>query len=212
MAYGRPTSLGRTEYWRISPRSGLGQLRFGEPKAAADTREGIYGAVTRQASDRIPDYTLQDTLAQFGSDLSDEEKQALLALYAESGPDASSVTEVRGDHGLVLRYEQDRLVEITLSPDHSLANLAGKGVFLLPAKDVLATAESLNKTPGFYHGTTAAFLSLGLIFEGFCLTGRQSAPKLLDSSDDRFTGRSIGIFERMALAGEGFRTFSWLTP
>jgi hypothetical protein len=164
--------LGRTEYLRISPRSGLGRLRFGELKAAADTREGIYGAVTRQASDRIPDSTLQDTLAQFGSDLSDEEKQALLALYAESGPDASSVTEVRGDHGLVLRYEQDRLVEITLSPDHSLANLAGKGVFLLPAKDV-ATAESLSKIPGLYHGTTAAFLNLGLIFRGI-LSNRSS--------------------------------------
>ncbi|ASY66747.1 hypothetical protein SJ05684_b57650 (plasmid) [Sinorhizobium sojae CCBAU 05684] len=94
------------EYWEILPQAGLGQLKFGDPKAAVDALEDIYGAVTRQASDRIPDSTLQDTLAQFGSDLSDEEKQALLALYAESGPDASSITEVRGDHGLVLRYEQ----------------------------------------------------------------------------------------------------------
>jgi hypothetical protein len=200
------------ENWEILARSGLGQLKFGDSRAAVDALEDVYGAVTRQASDRIPDSTLQDTLAQFGSDLIDEEKQALLALYAESGPDASSVTEVHGDHGLVLRYEQDRLVEITLSTDHSLSNLSGKNVFLLSAREVLATAESLNKTPGLYHGATAAFPSLGLIFEGFSLTGRQSAPKLLDSSDERFIGRSIGVFERIALDGDGFRAFSWLTP
>ncbi|MBB5574613.1 MULTISPECIES: hypothetical protein [Rhizobium] len=125
-------------HWQIIPRAGIGELKFGMPQPETDKYAGVYGKVLRSGSDRIPDSILQDTLAQFGNSLSEIEKQALLELYSEASPDSTSVTEVRENHGLVLRYEKDRLVEIILSIDHKLANLDAKGVFVLPPEQVLA--------------------------------------------------------------------------
>lgn len=202
---------GAINHWEILPRVGVGDLKFGATQSAAESHAGAYGKVVRSGSDRIPDSILQDTLAQFGDSLSESEKQELIKLYSASGPDSTSITEVRGDHGLVLRYEKDRLVEIILSVDHKLANLEGVDVFARPSERVLSQAEQMNGVPGRYSGNSAIFDSIGIVFEGFCVTNKGLKPKPLNGRDDRFTSRTIGVFEKIDDSQmQGFERFSWI--
>lgn len=202
---------GEVYHWEILPRAGVGDLKFGATQSSVDSHARAYGNIVRSGSDRIPDSILQDTLAQFGDSLSESEKQELIELYSASGPDSTSITEVRGDRGLVLRYEKDRLVEIILSVDHKLANLGGVDVFAHPSERVLSQAEQMNGVPGRYSGTSAIFDSIGIVFEGFCVTNKGSKPKPLNGRDDRFMSRTIGVFEKIDDPQmQGFERFSWI--
>lgn len=180
-------------------------------KAFVEEHRDIYGKLVREMSDRIPDSILQDTIAQFGGDLSEEQKEQLLAVYAQSGPDETSTTQVRGDHGLVLRFEKDRLIEITLSPEHEAATLQHRHVFRHPVADVLLQAELMNGAPGLYRDATALFETLSLTFDGFCIAGSQGVREL-NERDDRFRSRTVGVFEKLAADTSGYRPFSWLRP
>ncbi|MFH5210281.1 hypothetical protein ACHIPZ_19030 [Antrihabitans sp. NCIMB 15449] len=98
--------------WTVSPREGLGKLKFGMTPAQVDALSDTYGAVTGRRQNAIPDPILRDTLEKFGDAMSEEEKQALIEVYAQNAPPSDSVTETRGNPGLVLRYEADKLAEI----------------------------------------------------------------------------------------------------
>jgi hypothetical protein len=114
--------------WTIRPREGLGRLEFGMSPAQVDSLSATYGTITGRGADRIADDMLRETLEMFGDAMTDDEKQAFIAEYADNGPSADSVTETRGD--LVLRYEADRLCEIMpTGPRHPLF-LNGKDVFV----------------------------------------------------------------------------------
>src|SRR5690349_7006825 len=114
--------------WTVFPRKGLGKLKFGMSAAQVDALSGTYGTVTGRGGDRMADDLLHDTLAKFGEAMSDEEKQALIAVYAEFGPSADSVTETRGNPGLVLGYRADRLVEIMPAKNQRPLVLDGKDI------------------------------------------------------------------------------------
>ena len=179
--------------WTVFPRKGLGKLEFGMSSAQVDALADTYGAVTGRGNDRVPDDLLRDTLEKFGDAMSEEEKQALIAAYAESGPSADSVTETRGNPGPVLGYRADRLVEIMPAENQHPLVLDGTDILSLGGLEPLTLLERLNGGPGRYSGTEAAFDNLAISADGFCVTDRATEVRALDNSDERFVGRTVTL-------------------
>lgn len=177
--------------WTISPREGLGKLRFGMSPTQVDALSAIYGVATGRRNDRIPDDILLDTLATFGDAMSDEDKQALLAVYAELSPATDSTSETRGTSGLILRYQTDQLVEIMPDNAQRPLFLDGADMFSLHGSDALALLERRNGGPGRYADTEAAFDTLAVSVAGFCVTDPGAGVLMLDDSDERFAARSV---------------------
>ncbi|MGV0810217.1 hypothetical protein [Mycolicibacterium setense] len=179
--------------WTVFPCEGMGKLKFGMSPAQVDALSDSYGAVTGRGNDRVSDDLLRDTLEKFGDAMSEEEKQALIAVYAESGPSADSVTEIRGNPGLVLRYQDDRLVEIMSAKEQRPLFLDGSDIFALRDLEPLALLERLNGGPGRYADTEAAFDKLAISVDGFCVTDPAAGVRPLDEVDERFEGRTVTL-------------------
>jgi hypothetical protein len=179
--------------WTIRPREGLGGLEFCMSPAQVDSLSATYGTVTGRGADRVADDLLRETLAMFGDAMSDDEKQAFIAEYADNGPAADGVTETRGD--LVLRYEADRLCEIMpAGPRHPLF-LDGSDVFALRGVAPLELLERLNASPGRYSDTEAAFDNLAISVNGFSVSDSTAGVLALDDSDERFRERTVTLRE-----------------
>ena len=179
--------------WTIAPGKGLGKLAFGMSPAQIDALSGLYGALTGRQQDSIPDAILRDTLEKFGDAMSEEEKQALLALSAQSGPAADSMTETRGQPGLVLGYEADRLARIMPAIGQRPLFLDGQDLFSLSPLDALALLERLNDGPGRYAGTEAAFDTLAMSLDGFCVAAPATGVTPLDETDARYRDRTVTL-------------------
>ena len=179
--------------WTIRPREGLGRLEFGMSPAQVDLLSATYGTITGRGADRVADDLLRETLAMFGDAMSDDEKQAFIAEYADNGPPADSVTETRGV--LVLRYDADRLCEIMpAGPRHPLF-LDGKDVFALRGLAPLQLLEQLNEGPGRFADTEAAFDNLAISVNGFSVSDSATGVLALDDSDERFQERTATLRE-----------------
>lgn len=179
--------------WSIRPREGLGRLKFGMSPAQVDSLSATYGTITGRGADRVADDMLRETLAMFGDAMSDDEKQAFIAAYADNGPPADSVTETRG--ALVLRYEADRLCEIMpAGPRHALF-LDGKDVFALRGLESLELLERLNEGPGRYADVEAAFDNLAISVTGFSVSDSAAGVLALNHSDERFQERTATLRE-----------------
>ena len=185
--------MAATDDWTIVPGKGLGRLSFGMSPAQVDALSGLYGALTGQRQDSIPDAILRDTLEKFGGAMSEEEKQALLALSAQSTPAADSMTETRGQPGLVLGYEADRLACIMPTIGQRPLFLDGQDLFSLSPLAALALLERLNGGPGRYAGTEAAFDALALSLDGFCAAAPATGVTPLDETDARYRGRTVTL-------------------
>lgn len=135
--------------WRLEPKVGLGELKFGMSRSQVDRFTSIYGASKGGAADRIPDDILHDTLAELGEGLTEEEKQEILEAYQESGPSSAAETEVRGDKDrLVLTYQSDHLVEILADRSTRLLKFDDKPVFEgSPIEVVRHIATILGESP-----------------------------------------------------------------
>ncbi len=135
--------------WRIEPKIGLGDLKFGMSKSEVDRFASIYGPSKGVSADRIPDDILHSTLAELGEGLTEEEKQEILSAYQESGPSAAAETEVRGDKDrLVLTYASDRLVEILADTTARRLKFGDMLVFEAPPIEVVRhIAATLRETP-----------------------------------------------------------------
>lgn len=182
--------------WTISPGKGLGQLQFGMSPAQVDALSGTYGAITGRVSDRIPDNVLRDTLEKFGDAMSEEEKRELLAMYAEHSPPSDSVTEARGEPGLVLKYIADRLVQIMPAKKQRPLFLDGQDLFALSAQEALILLEQRNGEPGRYATTAALFDKLAISVEGFCLTDPAGDVRFLTESDEDYQERTVTLREQ----------------
>lgn len=179
--------------WTVLPGSGLGKLEFGMSPAQVDALSDTYGAVTGRRNDGIPDEVLRDTLEKFGAEMSEEEKRALIAAYAESGPPADSVTETRGNPGLVLSYQAGLLVEIMPAEGQRPLFLDGEDMLSLSALEALTLLERVNSGPGRYAGTEAAFDHLAISVDGFCVIDRVDRVRTLDGADERFQRRTMTL-------------------
>lgn len=184
--------------WTIRPRKGLGRLEFGMSPAQVDALSATYGTITGRGADRIDDDLLRETLEMFGNAMSDDEKRALIAAYADNGPSADSVTETRGD--LAVRYEADRLCEIMPAGSRHPLFLDGKDVFALRGLEPLELLEQLNESPGRYADTEAAFDTLAITVTGFCVSDSTTGVLTLDDSDERFRERTAILREVPYLA------------
>ncbi|WP_225341491.1 MULTISPECIES: hypothetical protein [Agrobacterium tumefaciens complex] len=193
--------------WKIFPRKGLGRLEFGMSPAEVDAWSETYGAIMGRGSDRASDGLLRDTLEKFGGAMSEEEKQAFIAAYAQSGPSPDSVTETRGKPGLVLRYEAERLVEIMPAVGQRPLFLDGVDLLSLSALEALALLERLNSRPGRYASTEAAFDQLAISTDGFCVTDKAAGVQTLSSADERFQGRTVILREKPYLPEEEMELF-----
>ncbi|WP_415972589.1 hypothetical protein [Rhodococcus sp. 077-4] len=161
--------------------------------AQVDALSDTYGSVTGRGNDRMPDDILRDTLQTFGHALSEEEQQVFLAAFADSGPSVDSVTETRGDPGLVLRYEADRLVEIMPAAKQRPLFFDDRDIFSLRELEPLALLERLNGSPGRFADTEAAFDDLAISLDGFCVTDAAAGVRILDEADERFQGRTVTL-------------------
>lgn len=159
--------------------------------AQVDALSDMYGAVTGRMNDRAPDDILRDTLEAFGAAMSEDEKRAFIAAYEDNAPAADSVTETRGDPGLVLSYRSDRLVEIMPAIMQRPLFVDGKDIFALRELEPLALLERLNAHPGRYAGTEAAFDTLAISVDGFCITDPATGVRTLDETDERFLRRTV---------------------
>ncbi|MDQ1194432.1 hypothetical protein [Agrobacterium sp. SORGH_AS 787] len=193
--------------WKIFPREGLGQLKFGMSPAEVDHWSKTYGAIAGRGSDRASDKLLKDTLEQFGGAMSDEEKQAFIAAYAQVGPSSDSVTETRGNPGLILRYEAERLVEIMPAIGQRPIFLDGVDLLAVGALEALAVLERLNGRPGRYANTEAAFDELAISTDGFCVTEKAAGVRTLSDGDERFQGRTVILREKPYLPEEEMERF-----
>lgn len=179
--------------WTVFPGKGLGRLKFGMSAAQVNALSGTYGAVTGRGNDRVPDDILHDTLEKFGAAMSNEEKQALISLYTQNGPSADIVTETRGNPGLILGYQDDRLAEIMPAQNQRPLFLDGKDVLSIGALESLALLERLNGGPGRYAATEAAFDNLAMSVDGFCVADPITGVRMLDEADKRFAGRTVTL-------------------
>lgn len=176
--------------WALVPGKGLGGLEFGMSPSQVDALAEVYGPLESRMGDGLTDDLLHETLQLFGDGLSDQEKQDLIAAYAEHGPSSQSVTETRKGSGLILTYMTDRLTEIMV-PATSPVMLAGADLLSLGPAQALALLERLNGAPGRYADTEAAFDALALSVDGFCVTDRAAGVQILDAADERFRARTI---------------------
>lgn len=179
--------------WTIFPAKGLGQLKFGMSAAQVNALSGTYGAVTGRGDNRVSDDLLRDTLEKFGDAMSDEEKQAFISVYTQSGPSAVSVTEMRGNPGLILGYQAERLVEIMPAQNQRPLFLDGQDILSLGGLKALALLERVNGGPGRYAATEAAFDNLAMSVEGFCIADPITGVRMLDEADERFAGRTVTL-------------------
>lgn len=179
--------------WVIHPGRGVGQLEFGMSAAQVDELSDVYGAVTGRGSDRASDALLRETLEMFGGAMTAEEKDALIAVYAESGPAADAVTETRGDPGVVLGYEADRLVQIMPALGQRPLLLDGRDLLSVSAPEALRLLEQRNGGPGRYADTEASFDDLAISVEGFSLVQGAHGVQPSDAGDERFSGRTVTV-------------------
>ncbi|CCH07007.1 hypothetical protein SB816_05645 [Achromobacter sp. SIMBA_011] len=136
---------------------------------------------------------MHDTLEKCGAAMSNEEKQALISLYTQNGPSADIVTETRGNPGLILGYQDDRLAEIMPAQNQRPLFLDGKDVLSIGALESLALLERLNGGPGRYAATEAAFDNLAMSVDGFCVADPITVVRMLDEADKRFAGRTVTL-------------------
>ncbi|AQA03920.1 hypothetical protein BVC93_17460 [Mycobacterium sp. MS1601] len=176
--------------WTLVPGKGLGRLELGMSPSQVDALADVYGPLESRMGDGVTDDLLRETLQLFGDGLSDQEKQDLIAAYAEHGPSSQSVTETRKDSGLILTYLADRLAEIMVSPK-CLVMLDGVDLLSLGPAEALALLERLNGAPGRYADTEAAFDALALSVDGFCVTDRVAGVRIVDATDERFEARTV---------------------
>lgn len=174
--------------WAVLPRIGMGRLRFGMSPAQVDALSHIYGALTGRVSDATPEALLRDTLEQFGAAMSEEDKQAMINANAAL---ADSVTEARGEPGLVLTYERDRLAQIMPARGQRPLFLDGEDLLSVDALSALRLLERANGGPGRFAHSTAAFDTLAIMLEGFCVTDDDSGVLILDDTDERYTERTV---------------------
>ena len=193
--------------WTIVPRGGLGRLVFGMTPAQVDALAGTYGAITGRGSVDVHDDILRETLEMFGGAMSDEEKQALREAYAEFAPSADSVTETRGEPGLVLRYEADRLVEIMPAVGQGPLLLDGEDLLAMTGQEAMASMERLNGGPGRFAGTEAAFDVLAISTDGFSVVDSSSRVRTLDRPDERFRARTVALRSEPYLPDGGTDAF-----
>jgi len=179
--------------WTIRPREGLGRLEFGMSPAQVDLLSATYGTITGRGADRVADDMLRETLEMFGDAMSDDEKQAFIAEYADNGPPADSVSETRG--ALVLRYEADRLCEIMPAGPRRPLFLDGRDVFAPRGLEPLELLERLNGGPGRYLDTEAAFDNLAISVSGFGVSDATTGVLPLGESDERFQERTATLRE-----------------
>lgn len=177
--------------WTVFPGKGLGRLEFGMSAAQVDALSDAYGAVTGRMNDLVPDDILYDTLRAFGDAMSEDEKRAFIAAYEDNAPAADSVTETRGNPGLILSYRADRLVEIMPAISQRPLFVDGRDIFALRELEPLALLERLNGCPGRYAGTEAAFDNLAISVDGFCVTDPATGVRTLDETDERFLQRTV---------------------
>ncbi|MBF6216247.1 hypothetical protein IU469_32255 [Nocardia puris] len=179
--------------WTVVPGKGLGRLVFGMSPAQVDAMSDAYGVVAGRRDGRVPDDVLRDTLEKFGTGMSDEEKQALMAVHATSGPPADCVIETRSESGIVLGYRSGRLMEIMSADDQHPLFLDGKDVLSLDGLEALALLERLNGGPGRYCGTEGAFDALAISVDGFSVTDRDTGVQPLEGADARFRARTVTL-------------------
>lgn len=182
--------------WILRPRQGVGRLEFGMSAVQVDALSDVYGAVSGRGNDRASDALLRETLEMFGGAMSSEDQAALLAAYGASGPSADAVTETRGDPGLVLGYEGDRLIQIMPASGQRPLLLDGRDVFSLSAAEALTLLELSNGGPGRYADTEAAFDNLAVSVEGFSLAQGVDGVRALGETDARFHRRTVTVRER----------------
>ena len=182
-----------TADWTVHPLSGLGRLVFGMPATEVEALSAVYGAVHGQVQDRIPDAILRETLEMFGDAMSQDEKDALLAMYADTAPPESAATEVRGDPVLVLSYERDRLAALTVSAGGRPLVLDGDDLFAMPTADAIEALSARNGGSGRFESTTARFDALGISLEGFTVADESGAVRMLDATDERFRERTVTL-------------------
>ena len=187
--------MANKDHWRIKPTVGLGLLTFGASLEEVGQLDQVYGPVIAGGSVRIPDELVQDTIDQFGADLTDEERQEILDTYAALGPSAGRTTQVRGN-GLVLDYEDDALVEITLSAAHGMATFEGVEVFAAEPQELLEQLERANGGPGRYRSTEAAFDALAIAVSDFSEVRSGRTVTVIGPLDERHAERTLGIKRR----------------
>lgn len=193
--------------WTIRPRQGLGRLEFGMSPAQVDALSDVYGAVSGRGDDRAADALLHETLEMFGGAMSPEEKDALLAAYAESGPSAEAVTETRGDPGVILGYEAGHLVHIMPAIGQRPLLLDGRDLLSLSAAEALTLLELRNGGPGRYADTEAAFDNLAISVEGFSLALGDEGVRTLAETDARFRQRTVTVRRHPYLAEDAMDRF-----
>jgi hypothetical protein len=197
--------------WRLDPRIGLGQLKFGMQPQQVDALASIYGSSKSRMDDRIPDDILQSTLADLGEGLTDEEKQEIIAAYQAAGPSATSQTEIRGEvEYLVLGYEDGRLVEILA--DTSTKRLAFRDVAVLdenPLAMIRRISEALGETPVIQNEEVAFPKNYIFLFEfvreapgaapGAYVEGSRKERSIIWRSGPRVGGVDLSTYKPMTL-------------
>lgn len=143
--------------WQISPCLGLGPLRLGMSMKDVEAFDTIFGPVKRRIDDGQAAEAVIRTLEPFAESVP-AIRENIAQMRAQS---VGVITEHRSLKAPILKYRQDKLIEIILPGDCRETSLAGR---LLFAPDSQATAAHLAGQSG-----ETRFLTPELMFPSLCL-------------------------------------------
>lgn len=197
--------------WRIAPHHGIGRLTFGLSPQAVAAMAPLYGEPSPLISQADVVSDVEAIIAQHGASLS-EETIAAMRSAARGMADFATQNLTKDQVPILLEYRDGKLDGVTVEARHEQVNYAGKLLFALGAREVLALFERANGGPGRYRSSEAAFDAIAVSLYNFSTTSSQGEVRALAGRGADFRGRSITLRRqpyRPAEELDQFVTFSF---
>lgn len=200
--------------WLIAPHHGIGRLTFDLSPQAVAAMAPLYGEPSPLISQADVVSDVEAIIAQQGASMS-QETIAAVRSAARGMADFATQNLTKDQVPILLEYRDGKLDGVTVEARHAQVNYAGKLLFTLSAREVLALFERANGGPGRYRSSEAAFDNIAVSLYNFSITTSQGKVRALSQADADFRERSITLRRqpyRPAEELDQFVTFSFGPP
>jgi hypothetical protein len=179
--------------WKISPKVGLGQMKFGMLPQDVDRYSALYGNLESERQLEMPQNVIEETLALFGDSVSDEDKEAFLEGIKKTYTGNLLQVRTSGNSHIVLEFDQSGLIAIQIGQGCEKAILDDLRIFNLPPADLLKSLEQQNGAPGRFRATEAVFDRLAISLQSFSELSSGNRLAILLPADERFMDRTVTL-------------------
>ncbi|MFC3969653.1 hypothetical protein ACFOVS_16190 [Rhizobium lemnae] len=177
--------------WKLVPKVGLTQLKFGMSVSDVAKSSKIYGSVEAEITNQISPSVADDNDQFLRKYFSDNELAKDKYYIDEFSVEATGITQTLSGSSLVLDYTHGKLTAIIASKQADQISFRHELIFRVESDVLLKLLESENGSPGRYHSTGAAFDHLAIYLDGFTETNSDGKVIILTRSDDRFGSRTV---------------------